>query len=148
MTRYARGMILVTETDVYLPGELGYGTEYPLDPGMPAGMTAAIVVFGIFFVGVMVAMVALSVHRFRKAKSQGIDLLTVDQDLAARLMQSEMLRPADGTAGAAAGGAVGGAAGGAAKPVEVRLRELDDLHERGVISAEERAEARAKILGG
>ena len=142
MTRYARGMILVTETDVYLPGELGYGTEYPLDPGMPAGMTAAIVVFGIFFVGVMVAMVALSVHRYRKAKSQGIDLLTVDQDLAARLMQSEMLRPADGTAGAAAGGA----AGGAAKSVEERLRELDDLHERGVISAEERAEARAKIL--
>ena len=144
MTRYARGMILVTETDVYLPGELGYGTEYPLDPGMPAGITAAIVVFGIFFVGVMVAMVALSVHRYRKAKSQGIDLLTVDQDLAARLMQSEMLRPADGTAGAAAGGA----AGGAAKSVEERLRELDDLHERGVISAEERAEARAKILGG
>ena len=144
MTRYARGMILVTETDVYLPGELGYGTEYPLDPGMPAGMTAAIVVFGIFFVGVVVTMVALSVHRYRKAKSQGIDLLTVDQDLAARLMQSEMLRPADGTAGAAAGGA----AGGAAKPVEERLRELDDLHERGVISAEERAEARAKILGG
>ncbi len=144
MTRYARGMILVTETDVYLPGELGYGTEYPLDPGMPAGMTAAIVVFGIFFVGVVVTMVALSVHRFRKAKSQGIDLLTVDQDLAARLMQSEMLRPADGTAGAAAGGA----AGGAAKSVEERLRELDDLHERGVISAEERAEARAKILGG
>ena len=140
MTRYARGMILVTETDVYLPGELSYGTEYPLDPGMPAGMTAAIVVFGIFFVGVIVAMVALSVHRFRKAKSQGIDLLTVDQDLAARLMQSEMLRPADGTAGAAAGGA--------AKSVEERLRELDDLHERGVISAEERAEARAKILGG
>ena len=144
MTRYARGMILVTETDVYLPGELGYGTEYPLDPGMPAGMTAAIVVFGIFFVGVVVTMVALSVHRFRNAKSQGIDLLTVDQDLAARLMQSEMLRPADGTAGAAAGGA----AGGAAKSVEERLRELDDLHERGVISAEERAEARAKILGG
>jgi len=144
VTRYARGMILVTETDVYLPGELGYGTEYPLDPGMPAGMTAAIVVFGIFFVGVVVTMVALSVHRYRKAKSQGIDLLTVDQDLAARLMQSEMLRPADGTAGAAAGGA----AGGAAKPVEERLRELDDLHERGVISAEERAEARAKILGG
>ena len=83
-------------------------------------------------------------HRYRKAKSQGIDLLTVDQDLAARLMQSEMLRPADGTAGAAAGGA----AGGAAKSVEERLRELDDLHERGVISAEERAEARAKILGG
>ena len=144
MNRYARGMILVTETDVYLPGELGYGTEYPLDPGMPAGMTAAIVVFGIFFVGVVVTMVALSVHRYRKAKSQGIDLLTVDQDLAARLMQSEMLRPADGTAGAAAGGA----AGGAAKSVEERLRELDDLHERGVISADERAEARAKILGG
>ena len=77
-------------------------------------------------------------------QSEGIDLLTVDQDLAARLMQSEMLRPADGTAGAAAGGA----AGGAAKSVEERLRELDDLHERGVISAEERAEARAKILGG
>lgn len=144
MTRYARGMILVTETDVYLPGELGYGTEYPLDPGMPAGMTAAIVVFGIFFVGVLVTMVALSVHRFRKAKSQGIDLLTVDQDLAARLMQSEMLRPVDGTAGATASGA----AGGAAKSVEERLRELDDLHERGVISAGERAEARAKILGG
>ena len=29
-----------------------------------------------------------------------------------------------------------------------RAEELDDLHERGVISAEERAEARAKILGG
>ena len=144
MTRYARRMILVTETDVYLPGELGYETGgESIFRSMPGLMTAAIVVFGILFVGVIVTMVALSVHRYRKAKSQGIDLLTVDQDLAARLMQSEMLRPADGTAGAAAGGA----AGGAAKPVEERLRELDDLHERGVISAEERAEARAKILG-
>ena len=35
-----------------------------------------------------------------------------------------------------------------AKTVEERLAELDDLHERGVISAEERAAGRAKIIGG
>ena len=140
MNRYARRMIFVTDSDVYLPGELGIDGGNPLDTGMPDAMMAAIVVFGILFVGVVITMVAVSVHRYRKAQSQGIDLLTVDQDLAARLMQSEMLRPADGAAPAAAGAA--------SKSIEERLRELDDLHERGLISADERAEARAKILAG
>jgi hypothetical protein len=135
-------MTFVTDNDVYLPGELGIDGGNPLDTGMPDAMMAAIVVFGILFVGAIITMVAVSVHRYRKAQSQGIDLLTVDQDLAARLMQSEMLRPADGAAPAAA------AAAAASRSIEERLRELDDLHERGLISADERAEARAKILAG
>jgi hypothetical protein len=35
-----------------------------------------------------------------------------------------------------------------AKTIEERLAELDDLHERGVITAEERAAGRAKVIGG
>jgi hypothetical protein len=35
-----------------------------------------------------------------------------------------------------------------AKTIEERLVELDDLHERGVITDEERAAGRAKIIGG
>lgn len=34
------------------------------------------------------------------------------------------------------------------KTTEERLAELDDLHERGLITAEERAAGRAKIIGG
>jgi len=34
------------------------------------------------------------------------------------------------------------------KTMEERLAELDDLHERGVITAEERAAGRAKVIGG
>lgn len=34
-----------------------------------------------------------------------------------------------------------------AKTIEERLAELEDLHERGVITAEERAGGRAKVIG-
>lgn len=34
------------------------------------------------------------------------------------------------------------------RTIEERLAELDDLHERGVITTEERASARAKVIGG
>jgi hypothetical protein len=40
------------------------------------------------------------------------------------------------------------ASGQPAKTIEERLAELDDLHERGVITAEEFAGGRAKVIGG
>ena len=39
------------------------------------------------------------------------------------------------------------ASGQPARTIEERLTELDDLHDRGVITAEERAAGRAKIIG-
>jgi len=62
----------------------------------------------------------------RNLRRSGLDPATLQADLAARVMNSPALDPA--------------------KPVEQRLAELDDLHRRGVISAEEHRLARARVL--
>jgi hypothetical protein len=49
-------------------------------------------------------------------------------ELAARAMDSELLAPRPS--------------------LEARLAELDDLHARGVITADEHAKARAEVLAG
>ncbi|WP_052226489.1 hypothetical protein [Microbacterium mangrovi] len=95
--------------------------------------------FGIVFVAILIFTVVVAVKRYSAVKRAGYDPLTVDAQLVTRAMDSELLRPAD---------AATPAAGPAPRTIESRLAELDDLFARGVISADERAAARADILKG
>ncbi|MEU1970153.1 SHOCT domain-containing protein [Microbacterium sp. NPDC019599] len=91
-------------------------------------MVLAFVMFGAFFIAVLTFIVVAIVRNARKAREAGYDPMTMQTELTARAMSSELLQPA--------------------KSTEQRLRELDDLRARGVISAEERDRARADILRG
>lgn len=83
---------------------------------------AAIVALG------FLSVVFLIVRNSRAASRAGMNPLTLQTDLAAKVMNSELLAPAPSK--------------------EARLAELDGLLARGVISAAEHATARAAILGG
>ena len=83
------------------------------------GLAAAIILAGFVFVGYSM------VRSARAARRAGVDPFTPESVLLAQ--------------------ALGGAAG---QPLEQRLRELDDLHRRGVISADEHRAARARALAG
>jgi hypothetical protein len=103
----------------------------PNDPGIFSGafgvvfaIVAAIVVIGGAFV------VFAAVRNARAAKRAGHDPLTMQTKLAARALDSDLLKPAD------------------ARSVEERLAELDALAARGVITAAERDSARRDILAG
>lgn len=121
------------------PADMLYPTSGggSLDMGPPTAMIIAMGVFGLLFTATVVFIIVTAVRNSRAARARGIDPMTMQTELAARLMESEMLRPAQPPSSAT---------DAATRPLEERLRELDDLHNRGVISAEERAEARAKIL--
>lgn len=93
--------------------------------------------FGYLFVGVLgvillvvVVGVISTVKRWRAAKDAGLDPLTADVQVLGRLHQSQMLAPPDTRA-----------------TTEQRLAEVEDLHRRGVITDDERAGARRRILG-
>ncbi|QIK82662.1 hypothetical protein [Sanguibacter sp. HDW7] len=102
------------------------------------GISAAVGIFWVIFIGVAAWGIYVVVKNYRLAKSRGYDPVTMETDMATRLMDSQIMQPAAPTAAAS---------GAAPATVEERLVEIDGLHERGVISAEERAAARAKILG-
>lgn len=92
---------------------------------------------GLVAIGIgAVVVVVLVVRSTGRLVRHGIDPTTVDAELAARLLQSQALAPAVGGTEAAA----------AVRSVEERLAELDALHARGVISEDERAAARARVL--
>jgi hypothetical protein len=92
-------------------------------------VVAIVVVFVlvvIMFVSV-VLVIAVSASRSRRVlKDAGLDPLAAEAQLAAQASQSTLLAPA--------------------RTLEERLRELDDLHGRGVITDEERATTRARLL--
>lgn len=109
-----------------------------LDPtGFSAGFNAifAVALIVIVIGGAFSAVIA--VRKYMVLKKAGHDPLTVDAALAAKLLNSDVLRPGTATAPSAP-----------ALTVEQRLAELDDLVARGVIGDEERTAARARILGG
>ena len=81
------------------------------------GLAAVIILIGFVFVGYSM------VRGARAAKRAGIDPFTPESVLLAQAVR-----------------------GRGAQPLEQRLAELDDLHARGVISAEEHAAARRKAL--
>jgi hypothetical protein len=82
-------------------------------------------VLALVVAGFVVTFVGIAKGR-RTLLDAGIDPLTAQAQLAAKLMNSELLSPAH--------------------TLEQRLAELDDLHRRGVISDEEHRTARAKAL--
>ena len=79
-----------------------------------------------FIASVFVFTILGIVKGRRTLLDAGINPLTAQAQLAAKLMNSEILAPT--------------------QSLEQRLTELDDLHRRGVISSEEHATARAKAL--
>lgn len=129
---------LPAETDPPHLGELMPGlTDVESFQATASGLSAAVGLFWVAFVGAAVFIVYSAVKNYRLARSRGYDPVTMETDMATRLMDSQLMQPAAPPA-----------APGPAGTVEERLAEIDGLHERGVISAEERAAARAKILGG
>lgn len=114
----------------------------PPAPGLDtSGMAAG---FSIVFTLAILAVVAgiafsifVAVRKYRVIKRSGHDPFTVDAAVAAKVLNSDLLRP---------GTAVDDAA--PAKSLEQRLAEVDELHARGVISDGERVAARAAILAG
>lgn len=118
----------------------------PLDPeianpGFPAAFSG---IFAVFFIIALIGLavsVYIGIRKYAVIKKAGHDPLTVDAALAAKVLNSDMLRPAPGP-GLAAGDVA------PAKSLEERLSEIDDLHARQVISDDERTAARAAILGG
>jgi hypothetical protein len=92
----------------------------------PAFFMIAFILAGLFIVAVG-AVVVTGVVRSRKVlRANGMDPMTAHAELAARLAHGPLGTPA--------------------KSREQRLAELDDLHRRGLITADEHAEARRAAL--
>ena len=99
---------------------------YP-DPGS-SGIPTFFKVFIAILIVALVAGVISIIWRAVVLRRAGLNPLIADTQLEARLANSQALAPA--------------------KPIEERLAELADLHQRGVISDEELAAARLKVISG
>lgn len=88
------------------------------------------VIFGIFTLLILAAgifMAFVYVRNYKASKNAGLDPFTLQTELALRAANSEMLAPK--------------------KTIEEKLRELDDLLARGLITRDEYTQARLKALG-
>jgi hypothetical protein len=107
----------------------------PVDPspGIPSGFIALFVIVALVGIG-------MAIWRAVVLSRSGLNPLVAREQLEARLAQSlSQQNPAPPAPPAPAQ---------QEKSIEERLAELNDLHDRGVISDEERAAGRAKIIGG
>lgn len=89
------------------------------------------VIFGVGAVVValgFVAVIVLAIVNFRRVRNSGHNPFTLEADLATRALDSRLLAPS--------------------RSVEDRLRELEGLRDRAVITPEEYTAARADILRG
>lgn len=93
--------------------------------GVPVWLTGGFVT--VFFGFVLTMMVATMVLRWRAARRQGLDPVAGDIQLMGQVSRSAMLAPD--------------------RPAAERLAELDRLLQQRVITAEEHAAQRARILG-
>lgn len=98
-----------------------------MDPEIPTWFVVIFVLFGVLFVAVFVLIIVSVVKRRHAVEEAGLDPFTADIQMATRVSQSAMFDPK--------------------QPLEQRLAEIDDLHRRGVITAEEYEQARRKALG-
>lgn len=108
--------------------------------GMASGFSAVfalVLVLGI--VGSIFGLV-IRARKYRILKDAGIDPLTVDAQIAAKVLRSDALAPRASEPVVATPPP--------APTIEQRLVELDDLRARGIISDEEHREARAAVLRG
>jgi hypothetical protein len=106
------------ETLEQLPGPVGFGAWFPI----------AVAVIGVLIVAVFAYVIVVNVKNRRSLRRGGHDPDTIQAELAKRVLDSDLLAPS------------------ASRTPEDRLAEVDRLHARGAISADERAAARAKIL--
>lgn len=108
------------------------------DPGMGAAVSTGVSgVFGLFVViaiGAVVFSIVVGVRKYRVLKDAGVDPLTVDAAMAAKVINSDVLAPRTPEP--------------QPRTIEDRLRELDDLLARGVITPDEHRAARAAALAG
>ena len=104
----------------------------PVDPGPPGWWTAALVVMVIL----AVIGIAISIWRFEVLRRGGLNPLAAKEQL--EVMAADRLAR-DARASQETGPRE-------SKSIEERLAELDDLYQRGVISDDERREARAKVI--
>jgi hypothetical protein len=93
--------------------------------GIPGGFIALMVI-------VAVAGVATTIWRMSVLRSGGLNPFVAKEQLEARLNERLQERPPESTE----------------RSIEQRLAEIEDLHERGVISDAELTAARAKIIAG
>jgi hypothetical protein len=99
---------------------------------MPGGSTGIPGWFIALFVIVAIFIVATAIWRFSVLRSGGLNPFVAQEQLEVKLNQT--LTPAPPSPDA--------------KSIEERLAELDDLHNRGVITAGELSAGRAKIIAG
>jgi hypothetical protein len=92
--------------------------------GIPGWFIALIVI-------VAIAGIGTSIWRFSVLRSGGLNPFVAREQLEARLNQTLTSAPPAGNGS-----------------IEERLAEVEDLHNRGVISGEELTAARAKIIAG
>jgi len=93
-------------------------------PGIPGWFIALFVIVGLCAIGG-------AIWRFSVLRSGGLNPFVAREQLEARLAQSQMMAPPP-----------------VEKTIEQRLAEIDDLRNRGVITAEEHSAGRAKIISG
>jgi hypothetical protein len=98
-----------------------------VDSGFPAAIGVAFTVFVVFFVVVLALIAVSAVKRYRAAKQAGLDPFAADVQVMGRVHDSALLAPE--------------------RSIQDRLAEVDELARTGSISAAERDEARARILG-
>jgi len=106
-------------------------------PGLPGFFVAFLVIAGI----IVVVGIGVGIWRFSVLRSGGLNPFVAREQLEARLAQSQMMQPPPPPP--------------PMQPqpqpqptTEQRLAEVDDLYHRGVISADEHAAGRAKIIAG
>lgn len=80
----------------------------------------------VIFVATVIFIIYAQVRNYRKVKDAGMDSLTLQADLATRMARSQVLAPS--------------------RSIEEKLRELDQLRSRGVISGDEYDRARRDAL--
>jgi hypothetical protein len=98
-------------------------------PGIPSWFIALFVIVGIIAIG-------SAIWRFSVLRQGGLNPFVAREQLEARLAQSQLLRPPDPQPSRQE------------PSKEQRLAEVDDLFQRGIISAEEHSAGRAKIISG
>ncbi len=92
------------------------------------------VIFGVILVlviAVFAYVIYATIRNRRALRRAGHDPVTIQADLADRVLRSDLL-----------------SSGPRDQGLEQRLAEVDRLHAAGTISDEERTAARARILGG
>lgn len=108
--------------------DFGYVESDPfLGPSSAFGaMSIFMSVFVVVFVAVVIFIIFVAIRNYKASKKAGLDPFTLQTELAVRAANSQMLAPRQSR--------------------EKRLAELEDLLARQVITREEYAQARMKIL--